>query len=175
MIVCPLCEHAQPLGDVCDECGRPLAEGAGTAPPVPPVEGLEPTRFGPADVAGDPVPGLEPTAHGAVHVYAEPAFELERTAADPVDVSAEAIPDVERIGDGIPDDGPTAVPTLAVCRYCREPALPDEKVCARCGMRLPVFETRPAAPAAAPRLCSCGAPVRGALCPVCGARASAGA
>jgi len=174
MTVCPLCEHAQASGDICEVCGRPLVEEGGVAPPVPPVEGLEPTLFLPADVAKEEVPGLEPTAHGPVYVEAEPGLELERTAADPVDVAADATPDLERIGDDAPDDGPTAVPVLVVCRYCREPALPDERVCARCGMRLPVYETRPDAPATARRLCSCGAPVRGQVCPACGARVASG-
>jgi hypothetical protein len=177
MFLCPLCEHPQPSGDVCEECGRPNAEGAGTAVSFPRVEGLEPTRFEPAEAAEELVPGLEPTAHEAVDLDTEtgPPLELERTAADPVDVSVDPTPDVERIGDGIADDVRTVVPALTVCRYCRETARTDERVCARCGMRLPVFDTGPPAPAARPRLCSCGARVRGSVCPACGARVEDGA
>jgi hypothetical protein len=180
MTVCPICDNAQSAGELCDVCGTLLAT-AGVAEGLSPgdgraeLEGLEPTHFGAVEVSADGVEGLEPTAHGPVDVDAEPPLELERTAADPVDVSTEATPGLERVGDDVPDDGPTAVPFVVTCRYCREPALPDERVCSHCGMRLPAFDTRPAMLAAVARRCGCGAPVHGILCPACGARGSAGA
>jgi hypothetical protein len=89
-----------------------------------------------------------------------------------VDVDVEAVPELERSGEGIPGDAPTAVPAIVVCRYCRTPALPGERVCGRCGMRLPVFDRAPEdASTAAGRRCSCGVWVTGSVCPTCGARA----
>jgi hypothetical protein len=99
---------------------------------------------------------------------------MEATHLPPVDVDAPPAPDLERTSAGIPDDVPAALPEVVVCRYCRTPAAPGERLCARCGVRLPVL------PLAVPesdqgvqlRICSCGATVRpdAALCPTCGAR-----
>jgi hypothetical protein len=178
MIVCPVCEHAQAHGGECELCGKRLA---GPPPPAPGgdrLEGLEPTGHDARSipVPPDAVPGLEPTGHAAVAPPLEAVPELEATAARPVDVDAARIADLEPTeAAGLPGDGPTPLPAFPTCRYCRTPALPGERVCARCGMRLPV-----AAAAAEPhrepaaRLCSCGAPLRGPVCPACGARASAG-
>jgi hypothetical protein len=90
-----------------------------------------------------------------------------------VDVDVLPTPDLERTSGGIPGDAPTAVPSIVACRYCRTPAMAAERVCGRCGMRLPVWETRRDEVEAQVRLCSCGAPARAALCPVCGARRGA--
>jgi hypothetical protein len=169
MIVCPVCEHAQPQGAECDVCGRRLLRGAAGFPGVPPVPGLEPTRHVHADAEVVIVPGLEPTRHAAVEVLPEPAPELEPTRTAPVDVAVAPAPDIERIGEDVPEDAATSIPIFVTCRYCRTPAAPGERVCGRCGMRLPVFSTAaPAAPAEA--RCSCGAPVHGTACPVCGVR-----
>jgi hypothetical protein len=173
MIVCPLCEHAQPHGGDCELCGKRLDAAGAPAPSVPPLEGLEPTLHAAAAAAADGVPDLEPTGHAAVHLVAERVPDLEATRAPPVDVDAATLPDLERTeAAGLPSDGPTALPAFPTCRYCRTPALPGERVCARCGMRLPALAA-PAAPevaAADVRRCSCGAPLRGPVCPVCGGR-----
>jgi hypothetical protein len=175
MIVCPVCEHAQPHGGECEVCGKRLA-----GPPPPPaaverVEGLEPTHHAAATAPPDVVPDLEPTGHGAVQLVEDWVPDLEATRAAPIDVDAEPMPDVERTETaGLPTDGPTALPVFPECRYCRTPAVPGERVCARCGMRLPVAPASPGLVAVAARLCSCGAPVRGSVCPSCGARVTTG-
>lgn len=170
MIVCPVCEHAQAQGAECEVCGKKLLHGAAAIPFVPPVEGLEPTRVADVDVEGERFPELEPTGHAAVDAPLEVAPGVDSGRAPPVDVPDERVPDIERVGEGIPGDAPTAVPALVTCRYCRTPAAPGERICGRCGMRLPVFAERAAEEAPVVRHCSCGTVVKGPLCPSCGAR-----
>jgi len=171
MIVCPVCEHAQPQGAECEVCGKRLAAGAAAVPDAGPVEGLEPTqRAAVPAAAAAPIPELEPTGHAPVDAPPEVTPDVEPTRAAPVDVDVAPAPDVERIEDGIPRDARTAVPALVACRYCRATAMPGERICARCGMRLPSFEAAAPDASAAGRRCSCGALVTQALCPSCGAR-----
>jgi len=177
MIVCPVCEHAQAQGAECEVCGRKLLHGAAAIPAVPPLEGLEPTRLDEAvDAPADSVPDLEPTLAAAVDVDAPPVADVEPTLAAPVDVDAAAIPDIERTSAEIPGDEATPLPITAVCRYCRTPAMPGERICGRCGMRLPVLDAPPtSAPGQAEALCpSCGAPAAGPRCRSCGGRISTG-
>lgn len=170
MIVCPVCEHAQAQGAECEVCGKRLLSGPAAIPFVPPVEGLEPTRHADVDASAPLLPELEPTRAAGVDVAEDPAPDLDPGRAAPVDVADDPVPDLERTQDGVPDDGPTAVPAIATCRYCRTPAAPGERVCGRCGMRLPLFEERADEEPPPPRLCGCGAAVTGPLCPNCGAR-----
>ena len=151
---CTLCENVQPAGEACDVCGHPFPGGERSAPPVEPVEGLEPTLLPEAGAVEGNLP------------------ELERTGLDPVQVVVAAMDGLQPTeAEGIPDDGP-APPPAAVCRYCRTPSFPGEAFCAHCGMRLP--RDGAAAAAALPVvLCrDCGTPVRGEDCPSCGVRAS---
>jgi hypothetical protein len=170
MTVCPVCEHAQSQGAECEICGKKLLFGAAPIPFVPPIEGLEPTLHADVDASAALLPDLEPTRQAEVDAWPDPAPDLEPGRAAPVDVADDPMPGIERSQEGLPDDAPTAVPAIVACRYCRTPALPGERVCGRCGMRLPVYEGSP--PEAAPpgRRCACGAWVAGALCPTCGAR-----
>ena len=177
MIVCPVCEHQQAQGAECDVCGKRLVAGVSEADlAVARVEGLEPTLQAPVDAPAERVAELEPTRQesGGSAFAPDPTPDLEATGAAPVDVEVDPTPDVERITSETSGDAPTAVPVFATCRYCRTPAAPGERICTRCGMRLPVVSEGAAAAsaAAAVRLCSCGAPVRvgASLCPVCGAR-----
>jgi hypothetical protein len=176
MISCPVCEHQQQAGSECEVCGRHLVEGRGTDAPVAPLEGLELTTLDPVGAAAlpsAPVEGLEVTAFERAEepLLAELVPDLEQTRAEPVEVPPDPTPDVERVLAGLPDDGPTLLPLVLICRYCRTEAGPGEKVCGRCGMRLPVFASAaPAAASGSPRLCSCGTPVTRSLCPACGAR-----
>lgn len=180
MIVCPLCEHPQPHGDLCDVCGRRLEVPAGEVPRVEPIDGLEPTHHAAADeLAGPRLEGLEPTVlepggpAPAELGGADPLLELEPTRAAPVEVEVSPVPDVEPTSTAIAGDVPTPLPAFTICRYCRTPALPGERRCGRCGMRL-AAATSPsgegAAAAKAPSFCSCGAPVTRAVCPACGGR-----
>lgn len=190
MTTCPVCEHVQQVGDECEVCGRKLA-GAEPAAPFETLAGLEPTLYepgapAPGELAVPPVPGLEPTAYqalqesGALHeavapATAEPPAEwVEGTRADavgPVPAAplpgleqhrAEAVPDVEEL----PREGPVT------CRYCRTPAMPNDRFCSRCGMRLSRFE--PVKMALAERggmVCpDCGALGEGPRCRRCGGR-----
>ncbi len=173
MVVCPLCEHAQPTGDVCDVCGRKLA-GPGAEPlPIAPLEGLEPTRLdAPPSAAPSPLPGLEPTAHPAVNAALVAVPDLERGRAAPVAVVPEPLPGVERTEvEPIPGDAPTPEPVAPTCRYCRTPAAPGELLCSRCGMRLPTARGPDEAPSAESQLArcpACGTMTAGAICTGCG-------
>lgn len=176
MIACPVCEHQQQAGSECEVCGRHLVEGRGTDAPVAPLEGLELTTLDPAGAAAlpaAPVEGLEVTAFERAEepLLSEVVPDLEQTRAEPVEVGLDPTPDVERVMAGLPEDGPTLLPLVVICRYCRTEAGPGEKLCARCGMKLAAIVTpAPAAGAAGPRLCSCGTPVTRSRCPACGAR-----
>ncbi len=174
MIVCPVCEHAQAAGGECEVCGWVLAAAGGrAAPPAVPVEGLEPTAHERVGVRAEPFADLEPTLRPPADEVPGEAPDLDAGRAAPVDVDAPMLPDLERAADGVPEDGPTAIPTFTTCRYCRTPAMPGERLCARCGMRLPVVEEPRAAATAEVglRRCGCGALVAGdRLCPSCGAR-----
>jgi len=172
-VICTLCEHEQQAGDACENCGRPFAPGEAIPVAVAPTEGLEPTRYEGVDVATESLPELEPTRHGEVFLLAESVPDLEPTLAAPVDADSPVIDDLERTAAEIPGDEATPFPVMVTCRYCRTPAAPGERLCSRCGMRLPVAATaapEAAADPAAGRICGCGAVVRGPLCPVCGAR-----
>jgi hypothetical protein len=175
MIVCPVCEHAQAQGAECEVCGKRLVVGLSPADrAIPPVDGLEPTRFVSSDVLDERLPDLEPTLRGADAPFREERTpDLEATAAAPVDVDSPPVPDLERTDLVVPDDGPTLLPEVVTCRYCRTPAAPGERICGRCGMRLPIASAlSPKAAAEELRVCTCGTAVRpdASLCPACGAR-----
>lgn len=171
MIVCPLCEHQQPEGDACDVCGRPFPADLAVPVEIPPVEGLEPTLQEAVALDAPAIPELEPTLFEAALALPEEVEGLEPTLAEPIpELAGERVPDLEPTAAEPSGDEATPFPVSVTCRYCRNPAAPGERICAHCGMRLPV-----AAPAARPeavpvRMCGCGVPVRSPLCPVCGAR-----
>jgi hypothetical protein len=176
-MVCALCEHQQPAGEACDLCGRPLGPpDAGPAVPAPPLAELELTRHGPVAEPRDALDDLEPTAAARVAVDAAALDGLETTAhaageeppLDPFDLvgldleptRADPVPDAPR--------GPL------VCRYCRAPAVGWERICLRCGMRMPVPRP-PARASSSPARCGdCGAALAGPQCPACGARRPGG-
>jgi hypothetical protein len=162
MTVCPVCEHPQAFG-ACVVCGKALGPPDARALGEP-LERLE---------------GLEPTLHAGVWAAPELIADLEPTATARVDAAAGApVPDLERTAAAdLPDDGPTPEPVVVLCRYCRSPAMPGERICAHCGMRLPVtapWTTGAPATEAEPERCGCGLPVSGALCRSCGARRGSG-
>ncbi len=175
MVVCPVCEHQQALGEECQLCGKKLT-GPGVVPmPIEPVPGLEVTSLGGAGSApAAAIPELEPTRYGAVAVAVAPAPDLEPTRAAPVQVPVEAVPGLEHTrGEPIPGDAPTARPASLTCRYCRAENPPSEATCGRCGMRLPVWEGTAGAPppeaAQAARCAACGTLNAGEICSGCGA------
>jgi hypothetical protein len=154
-------------------CGRPLAGGAAAEGAIAPLEGLEPTLApAAAGVPATAIPGLEVNSYGPVEAaWADPVAGLEPTPAAPVDVSVEPMPGIDRAMDGLPADGPTPFSAVVVCRYCRTEAAPGERICGRCGMRLPAVALAQPPKAEEPgRMCTCGVPVRGPRCPSCGAR-----
>jgi hypothetical protein len=145
---------------------------------VAPIEGLEFTALdGAGDAAGapggEPMADLEVTrfAEAEAPLLAEVVEDLEQTRVEPVEVADDPTPDVERVLAGLPDDGPSLLPLVLTCRYCRTEAGPGERLCGRCGMRLelPAAAASPGA-LVGPRLCSCGTPVTRPRCPACGAR-----
>jgi hypothetical protein len=177
MIVCPVCEHQQEAGSECDQCGRRLEEGRGTDAPVAPIEGLEFTALDGAGAAagapaGEAMADLEVTRFEPAEepLLAEIVEDLEQTRTEPVEVVDDPTPDVERVLAGLPDDGPSLLPLVHNCRYCRTEAGPGERICGRCGMKLELPSAAPVVAAGGPRLCSCGAPVTRSRCPACGAR-----
>jgi hypothetical protein len=169
MIVCPVCEHPQAQGAECEVCGKQLVDGATADLALASVEGLETTAHPPIDTASERLGELEPTHH-APAALVEERTPIEATAAAPVDVDVAPVPDIEQTASGIPGDAPTALPAIVACRYCRTPAVAGERLCTRCGMRLPVLGPSPAEAAVAARICSCGLTVRASRCPGCGAR-----
>jgi len=175
MVVCPVCEHQQLLGEECQVCGKKLT-GPGVVPlPVEPLPGLESTSLGDAGPAAPvAIPELEPTRHGPVAAIPALTPDVEPTRAAPVQVAAEAVPGLEQTrGEPIPGDGPTARPATLTCRYCRSENPPSEGTCGRCGMRLPVWEVAaappPPGPGAEARCAACGTLNPGAICSGCGA------
>ena len=173
MTTCPLCEHQQEVGDECQVCGHSLVARVEAEVLVGAIEGLEPTLLGEPGAVDEvePLPGLEPTLQaGAGEVGADPVPDLEPTAAAPVEAAGQPVPDLEPTAAAPSGDAPTELPLFPVCRYCRTPTGPGERICGRCGMGLPIG-TAPASPAGAPpRFCSCGTPVTRSICPACGAR-----
>ncbi len=172
MIVCPVCDHSQAEAGACALCGSPLAVESDLAAGPAPLEGLEPTGHAAAWAPeASPVDGLEPTAHAPAGAVAPPPLEIEQTRIAPLDVDAPALDGLERTAQQGPGDEPTPLPVFVTCRYCRSPALPGERICGQCGMRLPVAVGAGGAPASpGGRVCGCGALVRGRTCPSCGAR-----
>lgn len=174
MITCPVCEYQQAGGAECEVCGRALVALGGVDVPVVPLDGLEPTALDGGPSVGDVavLPELEPTLQpsaGAVDTV--PIPELEPTRAEPVEVQGEVVPDLEPTAARASGDAPTELPLFLACRYCRTPAGPGDKLCARCGMRLEVNAGPAPGPAlAVARLCSCGTPIFRSICPTCGAR-----
>jgi hypothetical protein len=180
MLTCPVCDHAQPAGDECALCGHRLT-GPGAEPAaVEPLADLEPTLQAPVQATADPVPGLEPTrlegVPGAVGpVDGGPAAWAEPTRAGPVEAgSPEPVPGIERHrAEPVPDEGGSLDPLApVVCRYCRATAMPGDKFCQRCGMRLPRFEpVRLAAQERGDLVCpDCGSLGPGPRCRRCGGR-----
>jgi hypothetical protein len=152
---CALCEHVQPAGDACEVCGHPFPAGHRVEAPVEPLLDLEPTLLPPAEALEERVEGIE------------------ATAVDPVQVVAAAIEGLlPTVAEGIPDDAPSGQPVVAICRYCRTPALPGEAFCGHCGMRLPSTGEAKVAAVDVVLCRDCGTPVRGDSCPACGVRPS---
>ena len=182
MTTCPVCEHQQATGAECEVCGRSLLAYGAVDLPVAPLDGLEPTAQDAGGVAGGVDGGadgpaatmaeLEPTLQASAGEVAAFAFpDLEPTLTAPVEAAGELVPDLEPTAASPLPDAPTELPLFPVCRYCRTPAGPGERICGRCGVRLEVPRAVAAGGApAGPRLCSCGTPVTRSICPACGAR-----
>jgi hypothetical protein len=169
---CPVCEHPQEGGAECEVCGRPLLAVVEVEAVVAALEGLETTALAEPLAAGaaEPLADLEPTLQvGAGEVLADPVPDLEPTLAAPVEAFGEAVPDLETTAAPPSGDPRTELPLFPVCRYCRTPAGPGERICGRCGMGL-ALQPPAAVASPGPRLCSCGTPITRSICPACGAR-----
>ncbi|MBI5066678.1 MAG: hypothetical protein HZB56_00445 [Deltaproteobacteria bacterium] len=175
MVTCPLCEHQQAAGAECEVCGRRLTGPGAESLPVAALPGLEPTRMEAVEVPAETVPDLEPTRLSpAPEAAAEDLGWVEQTRAEPAAaVAVETVPDLEHHrAEPIPE-GPGLDPLApVVCRYCRSTAMPGDKFCGRCGMRLMRFD--PVHLAGSERgelVCrDCGAMGAGPRCRRCGAR-----
>jgi hypothetical protein len=175
MIVCPVCEHPQALGDVCDVCGKELVAGWGPGEaPVVPLDGLEQTQFTGAGSAPPPAPmlELEGTRLPAVpDLPPQPMLEIDRPSA----AAGPEIPilplDELDLGRAQDDGQRTALPTGKVaCRYCRHEQA-EGVFCEACGMRLPkVASETPGAPTTVAR----GDEEVWGTCSKCGNRAMVG-
>jgi hypothetical protein len=176
MIACPVCEHQQASGAECEVCGKRFAPGSVPVDVVAPMEGLETTGLAPAGLDPGPIETiaeLEATRAAPVDVQEDVTPGVEATRAAPVDAPpGEAVPDLERVHAELPGDAPTALPLAPVCRYCRTPAVPGERLCSRCGMRLPVIDVATVPPGTEGlHLCTnCGTMTTRELCPACGNR-----
>lgn len=173
MVVCPVCENRQAVGEECQVCGARLTGPEVIPLPVEPLAGLEATRFDAAPAApASSLPDLEPTLLAPAAAAAAPAPALEPTRVAPVQVPVEALPGLEPTrGEPVPADAPTARPAALVCRYCRTENPPSETTCGRCGMRLPLWEASAAAsldPAVPARCPACGTLNAGEICTGCG-------
>jgi hypothetical protein len=177
---CALCESTQSLGDACDVCGRPFPAAEAVPVPIEPLPGLEGTRHDATsdDPRVERLTDLVPTAERAGG-FAAPLDRIEGfspTAAEPVTVEVTPL-EVERVGEEALLDARDALDPAAqarvTCRYCRTPAIAGERLCAVCGMRLPLVRTPRAAGADGAEPCrDCGIPMTGSQCPACGARRS---
>lgn len=174
MSTCPVCESPRVEGSECEVCGHGPGVPGRADLTVVPLEGLETTGLGDGASVGtvETLAELEPTLQvGAGAARPDPIPELEPTLAGPVDAVAELVPGLEPTAAAASGDPRTELPLFPVCRYCRTPAGPGERICGRCGIQLPL--ARRAAPPgteAGPRFCSCGTPISRPVCPACGAR-----
>lgn len=168
---CALCDSTQASGESCDVCGRPFPAAEAVPVPVEPLPGLEATLYEPAaDVSWERLADLEPTAVPAAGVPEVGTVEgFSPTAEGPVEVDVAPL-EVERVGEDAPLDPPEA-PAAPACRYCRTPSAPGQRLCAVCGMRLPLVRSPVGEAGAEVAPCrDCGIPFAGARCPACGAR-----
>lgn len=173
MIACPVCEHQQAQGLECDVCGMRISRGGpAEAAATSPMDDLEPTRHAAAEPGGERMAAIEPTLHAPAGDAPGQALEIEATRAAPVDVQTLPVPGLEPSSTAMTAEARTALPVFVACRYCRATAVPGERFCARCGMRLPLFVPAVRGDAApAVRICPCGAPLRSSgACPSCGTR-----
>jgi len=171
---CPVCEHLQEGGE-CDVCGFRLASKGQELEPFERLAELEPTRL--EGDASSPVAQLTELLPTAVEAAGPVSLEddsswVERTAAEtPPMVAIEPL-EVERTGGLSSLSGSDGeLLALAVCRYCKTPAVPDEVFCGRCGLKLPQNRERPreSTLGADRRRCRmCGAWSGGGYCSHCG-------
>lgn len=178
MIICPVCEHQQAQGAVCDNCGKQLV--AVPAPPAfaAPMPELELTSLpgGNPAIPVQPIPDLELTRQRTgPDLPVQPVPELERHQAPAIrGMQVERMADID-LGRAQDDGVRTAAPVGAVtCRYCRNVQAAG-LFCDHCGMRLPkVQAAKPQASAPSDTslvICGCGAKaIIGRRCGSCGAR-----
>lgn len=148
MIVCPLCEHQQNQGTVCEVCDRVLVVPQPTGVITEMLADLECTSLpgGAASVAVERMAELDEHRIAAVQIVVpENMVDFERTrhADAGVALPAEAVPGIEPTR--FEDDGQrTTVSATRTCRYCGN-IQQGGVLCERCGLRLPGSEVaRPA-------------------------------
>ena len=161
MMICPLCEHVQERGTVCDICGKQLLDPRKQPVQVAPLEGLETGKLGSADLTG------------RVSEESEAGAMSQNTIVPPRDPFT-----MEELGgaDILPPEKPPVR-----CRMCGQFQPADSVTCSICGSRLPrLFPTDGEMndhgnPEEKVTCRHCGVHVLPAngLCPSCGARISA--
>ena len=178
MPTCPLCEHVQENGEVCEVCGRQLVEVTAPTVNAAPMAGLEQTRWEePFPEDADPIPDLELTMRPAAGAVPEtPMADIEATSLPGIggEVAPETLDGMD-LGRAA-DDGERVPLNLGAvtCRYCKN-VQAEGAFCERCGMRLDRMRAPPQAAAAAAsgdaltRCRRCGEKVLlGARCGACG-------
>lgn len=164
MIICPLCEHIQERGTVCDVCGKTFVGPGVIAEPIAPLPGLDTGRMGDVDLTGR-YSSDEPE-------HSDEAISPPRESLSLEDLASQLFSDQAAPQAAAPQQ-------MTRCRACGQVQAAGDVTCEKCGSRLPRFLSETAdgddGEEAGPVLCrQCGvkAVPAGGLCPACGARHS---
>lgn len=150
MVICPVCEHRQPLATECEVCGKVLSAIRTPDVPVARLPELEVTAFAPASaVQVEAMAELEPTRlESGPDLPAVPLPDLDQSRAPEVTVPIQPLAELEAHRmDPNPAELTPAPTGVVVCRYCQNQQS-EGLFCNVCGMRLPRYVPRaqPAGP-----------------------------
>jgi len=142
MIVCPLCEHQQQQGTVCEVCGKELIAPQMVGVVTETLAELESTSIAGASAAVSVERMAELDDHHAAAVTPAPEVlpELERTRVLDGGQALPAEPLAEMEPTRFAGDGQrTQLSATRACRYCGN-VQQGGILCDRCGLRLPGAE-----------------------------------